>query len=309
MGWGHFSHARRRRRAVFGRMVGLTGTCVALVRLGKHSLRQARGTMATKTDELRPCRSDPRFSYLLAAPGSAQACGLVVVVHDSTRELQPFADSFGPWARETGLALLLPHFPADVRGDGYADGYKFLHEADIRYDALLNDMVHEAAAALGCPSSTFFLHGYSGGGQFAHRYLLLHPQRVRAASIGAPGEVTLLDEGLDWWAGVRDAKARFGMAVQPATMRRTPIQLLVGERDIETDELVEQPPSRYWRSDEQRIGANRIERLRTLEACLRDAGAGPRLELMPGMAHGNGAEEAMRRAQRFFAQQLAGGQA
>jgi pimeloyl-ACP methyl ester carboxylesterase len=251
---------------------------------------------------IRPCRTDPRFGFVLVGPPQGRCDGLVVAIHDSTRDLEPFVDSFAPWARAQGLALLVPHFPADVRGDGYADGYKFLHEADIRYDVLLHDMVREAAASLGCPSSDFYLHGYSGGAQFAHRYLLLHPQRVRAASIGAPGEVTLLDEALDWWAGIRDAKALFGMAVQPATMRRTPIQLLVGERDTDTSELVEQPPSRFWRSDEERVGANRIDRLRTLHDCLCACGAGPRLELMPGLAHGDGAEEAMRRAQRFFEQ-------
>jgi len=247
-----------------------------------------------------PCRTDPRFGFVLGPAPDDRCRGLVVCVHDSTRDLEPFVQGFGAWAREQHLALLVPHFPAGVRGDGHADGYKFLHEGDIRYDVLLNDMVDQACAALGCTGPDFFLQGYSGGAQFVHRYLLLHPQRVRAASIGAPGEVTLLDEGLDWWGGIRDAKALFGLAVQPATMRRTPIQLLVGERDTEMDELVEQPPSRFWPSDEARTQANRIDRLRTLHDCLTACGARPCFELMPGLAHGSGVEEAIRRSQRFF---------
>jgi len=252
---------------------------------------------------VRPCRADPRVGYVLVMQDAHPSQGLVVAIHDSTRELQPFVGSFAPWAGEHGLALLMPYFPPGVRGDDYADGYKFLLEGEIRYDALLNDMVDEAAAEAGFPAASFFLHGYSGGGQFVHRYLLLHPERVLAASIGAPGEVTLLDDDLDWWAGVRDAKSLFGQAVQPAAIRRMPIQLLVGERDTNAQGLAVQAPSRFWDSDERRAGAHRIDRLRTLEACLRSAGATPWFELMPGVAHGDGPEPAIRLAQRFFAAQ------
>ena len=72
--------------------------------------------------DIRPCRSDPRFGYVLVPPKAGRCRGLVVSIHDSTRELQPLVDGFAAWAAGRDLALLVPHFPAGVRGDGYADG-------------------------------------------------------------------------------------------------------------------------------------------------------------------------------------------
>ncbi|MDB5359229.1 MAG: hydrolase [Rhodospirillales bacterium] len=52
---------------------------------------------------------------------------------------------------------------------------------------------------------------------------MLHPDRLWAASIGAPGSVTLLDLTRDWWVGTRDVQARFGIAVDPDTMAKVQV--------------------------------------------------------------------------------------
>lgn len=61
-----------------------------------------------------------------------------------------------------------------------------------QFDHVLLAMVDEIAP-LPLAAGRFLMHGFSGGGHFAHRFFSLHPRRLLGASIGAPGMVTLLD--------------------------------------------------------------------------------------------------------------------
>jgi dienelactone hydrolase len=255
-------------------------------------------------------RFDPRFGYALAPaepPAGATRAGLVVTVHNSVRWYDRNLEAFRDFGQRHGLVVLAPLFPPGLFGDDNPDGYKVLEEQGLRYDEVLHAMVREASESTGCESERFFLHGYSGGGQFVHRYLMLHPRRVRAASVGAPGAVTLLDDELPWWGGVGDIAQRFGHGLDLEALRRVPIQLLVGSDDTNAAGLREQPPSRWWASDEQRRGAHRIARLRAFQRSLLAAGAEAGFELMPGIDHGEGDGPSIALAQGLFAQVLAQG--
>ena len=85
-----------------------------------------------------------------------------------------------------------------------------LREGDVRYDHILLAMVEEVAEHYGLRFDRFALFGYSGGGHFAHRFLMLQPHKLWGVSIGAPGSVTLLDPARDWWVGTRNFAELFG---------------------------------------------------------------------------------------------------
>jgi pimeloyl-ACP methyl ester carboxylesterase len=261
-------------------------------------------TASTARSSIFQHAADPRFEYALHVPPpwpGAPPPGLVVAVHHTVRNFIECRDRFAGFGNSHRQVVLAPLFPAGVLGDGNADGYKPLREGDLRYDDVLNAMVDEVAAATGCDGDRFFLFGYSGGGQFAHRYLLLHPGRVRAASVGAPGQVTVLDPDAAWPAGVRDVESLYGHPVDLAALREVPLQLLVGDADTRTDEIAEAPPNHWWRSDDERRAANRIDRLRVLQRSLTEAGVEVEFELMPGVSHGEGTAPAIELAQKFFA--------
>jgi poly(3-hydroxybutyrate) depolymerase len=248
--------------------------------------------------------SDPRFAYALYVPTPrAGTPGLLVTVHHTLRNFIECRDGFAAFAERHHLVVLAPLFPVGVQGDGDPDGYKYLCEGELRYDLLLHRMIDGLVRETGCEGGRFWLQGYSGGGHFAHRYLLLHPERLHAVSIGAPGQVTLADDSVDWWGGVRDLEAVFGRRFDRAALQRVPVQLVVGSDDTRTDEMGHAPGTRYWRADAAFAGANRIERLRTLEASLRDAGVEVSFETMPGVQHNAGALPSFAAAQRFFRQQ------
>ena len=75
--------------------------------------------------------------------------------------------------------------------------------------------------------------GYSGGGQFALRFLYLHPHRLEAVSIGAPGNITSLDDNTPWPKGIADAGKKFPDVEINLDQIKTVkfIQVIVGAED------------------------------------------------------------------------------
>lgn len=251
-------------------------------------------------------RHDPRFAYCLYVPSRQEGRppGLIVSVHGSGRNFMDYRDRFSEFAERENMVVLAPLFPAGVAGDGNVDGYKYLIEGGIRYDRVLLDMVEEVAERTGCEAGRFLIFGYSGGGHFVHRFLLIHPDRLLAASIGAPGQVTLLDETADWWVGVRDLETLFGQPLDLAALRRVAVQMVIGDADTETWEITHAPGSRYWRAEAMRAGADRLERLASLRDSFRAAGVAVEFATMPGVKHAGA--PAVPIAADFFARCLAG---
>ncbi len=234
-------------------------------------------------------KADPRFHYCLYVPpqvGRGAKVDLLVAVHGTTRtSFLEFRDGFAEFGRWNDVAVLCPVFPVGVRGDGARSGYKYMAEGDIRYDRVLLDMVAEVTAKYDQDWSRFAVFGFSGGGHFAHRMAILHPDKLWAASIGAPGSVTLLDPTRDWWVGIRDLKARFGIDFDRKALAKVPVQMLVGDADLETWEITHQPGSTYWMDGANDAGRTRPERLKALADSFRAAGVNVQLDLVPGVSH------------------------
>ena len=232
---------------------------------------------------------DPRFHYCLYVPpkvGEGAKVDLLVAVHGTSRtSFLDFRDGFAAFGRWNDVAVLCPIFPIGVRGDGARSGYKYMAEGDIRYDRVLLSMVEEVARKYRQDWQRFAMFGFSGGGHFTHRFALLHPQSLWAASIGSPGSVTLLDPDRDWWVGIRDLPQRFGIAFDRAALARVPVQMLVGDADLETWEITHAPGSRYWMEGANDAGRTRPERLRALQRSFEAAGVTVRFDLMAGVSH------------------------
>lgn len=248
---------------------------------------------------------DPRFSYCLYVPpfdADAPPPGLIVVVHHSMRTVNHSRDLFAELGAQKRQVVLAPLFPANVLGDGNVDGYKYLNEGDIRYDLILNGMIDLVAETTKCDAARFCLFGFSGGGHFVHRYLLTHPERLIAVSIGAPGQVTLLDPQTDWWAGVRDLEKQFGRPLDIDALRRVAVQMIVGDQDTDTREIIHAPGSLYWRAESEKAGKNRIERLRSLQRSFEASGVDVEFDLLPGTDHEF--RPAAASAEAFFARKI-----
>jgi pimeloyl-ACP methyl ester carboxylesterase len=251
-------------------------------------------------------RHDPRFPYALYVPPEVLRAGndveLVVVMHGTGRQFMQYRDVFAPFGRWNRCIVLCPLFPVGVRGDGDRSGFKRLIDGDIRYDNVLLDMVTEVSERYGKRFDTFALFGYSGGGQYVNRFAYVHPERLWAASIGAPGNVTVLDQTKDWWLGLGGFERHFGKPFDLAALRRVPVQMIVGRADLETWEITVPEDSPMYLPGINDTGATRPERLHTLKASFEAAGVRVRFDELPNIAH-NGMQ-VVEVVQDFFAQAL-----
>ncbi len=157
----------------------------------------------------RTCSADRRFSYCDYVPSTytganAERFRILVAVHGSDRNPEATRDLYINLADELGVILLSPLFPTRVTARDDYHNYIWLRFDDIRYDLILLAMMEEVAETYGVSADRVAMTGFSGGGQFVHRFLYVHSDRLIAASIGAPGMITMLDPTRDWFVGTRD---------------------------------------------------------------------------------------------------------
>lgn len=226
-------------------------------------------------------QADPRFSYSLFVPedlaDDEPPLQLWVFVHGTGRRTAVYLDRFADLAREHRAAVLVPLFPAGIDGPDDIHNYKRIASAGVRFDELLLAMVDEVAQRWDVTTSAFFLHGFSGGGQFANRFALLHPRRLAAVSIGAPGQITVPTTDEPWWRGVADTGSLFGTPFEPAAVADVPVQVVVGSLDTDTADLAAVAPGG------DAIG--RRSQAETLVEAFRALGAAVRLDVVEGMGH------------------------
>lgn len=248
-------------------------------------------------------RGEPRVHYCLFVPERIRPeSGLIVIVHGTDRIAQWCRDAFASLGTETGAIVVAPLFPAGLTEAYELESYKLLTPA-FRSDLVLLDIVEEVAERYGTSGDRFVLHGFSGGGHFAHRFFYLHPDRLRAVSIGAPGLVTILGDPRPWWVGVGDMEHRFRITPSLEAMRNVATQMVVGSLDTERWEIVLEPDDELWIDGCNDAGSTRIERLETLKRSFVSAGVEVRFDVVPDVAHDHaGIRDA---AETFIREQLA----
>jgi pimeloyl-ACP methyl ester carboxylesterase len=185
---------------------------------------------------------DQRASYCMYVPkkhyqvNPPHKIPLVVTIHGSGRDAAKCRDSLVDFADRVGAAVLAPLFPAGVNDPNDTHNYKRLCYQGIRYDSILLAIIDEIAVRWpGIATEKFFLTGYSGGGQFALKFFYLHPAKLEAVSIGAPGVVTHLDDTLTWPGGTKGVEELFGgLSVDISGIRKVEgVQLIVGGDDVQ----------------------------------------------------------------------------
>ena len=226
-------------------------------------------------------RADPRFSYCLYVPDEIRQ--ICVYVHGTYRDAALYRDHLSDFAIRNRVLLICPFFPAGLIDPDDVDNYKQLFFRGIRFDLILLDMVEEIRERYDVTHVGFMLGGFSGGAQFAHRFAYLHPGFVQALSLAAPGRVTLLDDSLDWWSGIRDVEQLFGQVIAADALRDMPIQLLIGENDdakITTNE-----GDTDWAPGANRAGITRRQRLESLYRQYQQIGCDVRIEVVQDCGH------------------------
>jgi len=231
---------------------------------------------------------DQRFSYCLYVPrdypGRDRQLPLVVLQHGTGRSSQEYRDNFVDFAERFQCIVLAPLFPAAIGDPDDLHNFKFIKYRDIRFDLVLLAIIDEVGERFDVVTDKFYLYGFSGGGQFVHRFFYLHPDRLAAVSIGAPGRITLIDPEKKWWLGWEGMADAIGAAPKPELLSGVPVQMIVGGDDVETWEINNRGDSN-WMDGVEETGTTRIERITTLRKNFEEQGIAVRMDVVPGVAH------------------------
>lgn len=255
--------------------------------------------LAAATDAV--SRTAGSFRYSLhkpanVAPGSPPP-RLLVVIHGSDYRHEEMCRFFAGLADETGCVVLAPLFTS-VETLEDSEGYKFLRSDHASYDLALLAMIKDVVAECGITDDRYFLYGFSGGAQFAHRFFYVYPQQLHALAVAAPGMVTLIDQDHDCWVGTADLRQIFGHDVDLDALRGVPVQLVVGADDV-VPHFGDIGPEAY-----NHAGKHRVERLRSLARNYRANGIATEHVEVAGVAHDF--ERLAALALPFFRSMLAG---
>ncbi|HKP69885.1 MAG TPA: hypothetical protein VJV05_11425 [Pyrinomonadaceae bacterium] len=201
------------------------------------------------------------------------------------------------------VAVLMPIFPRSER-----DWKIYTHGLDRdalltdlpeyrRFDLQLLAMIDDARARLARDHQLKFerqvlLNGFSAQAMFANRFTFLHPDRVKAAAIGAPGGWPIApaamyhDHSLRYPIGVSDFREITGRDVDMRELRRVPLLIFMGDRD-ENDAV----PYRDAYENEDReviiplFGLTPLERWQAAKNFYSEAGMNAQFKLYPGVGH------------------------
>lgn len=184
-------------------------------------------------------------------------------------------------ADRLGAILIAPYFSKERhRGFQWLEPWK----GGARADLILRDAIAQIAGAYGGDARKLVLFGFSGGGQFCHRFAMLHPAETVAAVSVAAG----------WYTFPTDAA--FPMGTGPSKsgelkpdlsgFLRVPVLVAVGSRDTDRNETLNQQAD-----IDERQGPNRLVRAQRWVAAVngiaasRGISAPVRFGLLKGAGH------------------------
>lgn len=214
--------------------------------------------------QLRSVEDDPRQRYFLYVPRqAAYPLRTFVAVHGISRNAREHARRFSHYAERHGVVLVAPLFPRNRYGDYQRIGREGRGQ---RADLALNRVLREVTRLTGADTESVYLFGFSGGGQFAHRYAMAYPERVKRMVLGSAGWYTFPDATRRYPEGIRASEGLPGVRFRPERFLRIPTLVLVGEKDTARD-----PQLKKTRRIDEQQGATRVERGRRWVDAMRQA--------------------------------------
>jgi pimeloyl-ACP methyl ester carboxylesterase len=206
-----------------------------------------------------------------------------VVVHGLSGDPRAVASAFRPLAARHRTPLLVPHFePPRFKHYQRLAGEGGPLEAARAFD----DALSKAAAESGLSFDRVDLIGFSGGAQFAHRYAMLFPLRVRRVVVAGAGWYSYLDPARPFPVGSGPSDMSGGSPVEADRFLAIPVRIMVGENDVRRDGRL-----RKGEAIDAEQGSHRLSRaLRWLEhlraqAEMRDLVSHASFELLPRTGH------------------------
>jgi len=176
----------------------------------------------------------PGYSYLLRFPETPDADKLLVVVHGIARQADYMLQALAGEADKHGYTLIAPVFSYRDYPDYQRLGRSGLGQrADLAVAATLADLREHLGFSAG-----FHLFGFSGGAQFAHRFVYGHGEPVRSVCLASAGWYTPPDSGKRFPHGTDKTARLKDIRFDALRLARTSTLVVVGDKDTDRDEAL-----------------------------------------------------------------------
>jgi len=205
-------------------------------------------------------------------------------------------------ADELGVALLVPAFVrpgTDWRiythaldRDSLTTEREDIHRMDLQLIAMI-DAARASLAESGLKADErVLIQGFSASAMFANRFAILHPDKVKAATIGSPGGwpiapvASFEGQPLNYPAGIADLESLAGVPFDAETYKAIPQLIYMGSAD-DNDSL---DFADGWDEADARMvddlfGADPLSRWDDAQAVYQRAGADVQFLLVDGVGH------------------------
>jgi len=195
-------------------------------------------------------REEQRYHLYLPKSKNIKACRVFVSVHGISRNAKRHACLFSKYAERYGIILIAPLFDKKHHAN-----YQRFGRSELRSDIALQLICAEVLELTGVDVSQIYMFGYSGGGQFVHRYAMAYPEQVAGIVIGAAGWYTFPDINHVFPYGIRSRKNLPDVCFDPSRFLRVPATVFVGDKDLQRDDAL-----RKSRSIDSQQGETRVTR-------------------------------------------------
>ncbi len=184
-------------------------------------------------------------TVLMVEPNNTGAASDDQSFHDT--EAYHLIDSKVTWANDLGSPYLVPTFPRPVGlvytqaldRDTLTTTLMGLVRIDLQLIAMIEDARLQLSARGIAIDKKVWMVGYSASGSFTNRFTMLHPDVIKAASIGSPGSYPIVPlaqwkgKQLRYPAGVADLPNLVNIRFDAATFRNVPLQIYIGDQDLD----------------------------------------------------------------------------
>ena len=220
----------------------------------KTAIQGQQSTVPTASRTLiRTLSSIPDFQYFVRPSPNPDPDRVLVLVHGISRQPSFMLRCLADRADELDYTLIAPVF----NHRSYSDYQRLGRDGrGERADLAFRTMLMDAAVCLGLQGAVHLM-GFSGGAQFAHRFVYAHPGVVRSLTLAAAGWYTAPDGRVRFPYGTAPNRRLPDLNFDIHNLLQTPSLTIVGERDTVRDSTVRRSP----RLD-KRQGPNRLARAR-----------------------------------------------
>lgn len=215
---------------------------------------------------------------------------VVIVMHGASRTAEAYRDAWRDIAHEQQVLVVVPEFSrADYPGRSYILGQppagstgKALAPSFSAIEPLFDAVVRQEALN----AISYSLFGHSGGAQFAHRFLYLHPEnRAQRVVLANAGWYTLPDFDRAYPYGLG---ATTVTPLQLAQLLQKRVIVLLGDQDTDMQHTSLNRSAAAMQQGRHRLARGHTFYLAAAQAAkTMDTGFNWSMSLAPGVAHEN----------------------